>query len=65
MGDCSARKLLHSLTFGKDTHRYDLLFLALLGQVLDTIYEELVGTDVRPASLDHPAAQLHQLGGGR
>lgn len=46
------------------THRYHLLFLALLGQVLDAVDEELVGADVGPASLDHPAAQLHQLARG-
>jgi len=43
------------------THRYRLLFLALLGQVLDAVNKELVGADVGPASLDHPTAQLHQL----
>lgn len=42
-------------------HRYRLLFLALLGQVLDAVNKELVGADVGPAGLDHPAAQLHQL----
>lgn len=42
-------------------HRYHLLLLALLGQVLDAVDEKLVGADVGPASLDHPAAQLHQL----
>ena len=45
-------------------HRYHLLFLALLGQVLDAVDEKLVGADVGPAGLDHPAAQLHQLVGG-
>lgn len=45
-------------------HRYHLLFLALLGQVLDAVNKELVGADVGPASLDHPAAQLHQLAEG-
>lgn len=42
-------------------HRYHLLLLALLGQVLDAVDEKLVGADVGPASFDHPAAQLHQL----
>lgn len=50
---------------GGDTHRNHLLFLALLGQVLDAVDEELVGADVGPAGLDHPAAQLHQLGEDR
>lgn len=62
MCNWSAKKLLHSLAFGDDTHRNHLLFLALLGQVLDAVDEELVGADVGPAGLDHPAAQLHQLG---
>lgn len=44
-------------------HRYHLLFLALLGEILDSIDKELVGADVGPASLDHPTAQLHQLVG--
>lgn len=42
-------------------HRYHLLLLALLGQILDAIYKKLVGTDVGPAGFNHPAAQLHQL----
>lgn len=42
-------------------HRYHLLLLALLGQVLYAVDEKLVGADVGPASFDHPAAQLHQL----
>lgn len=44
-------------------HRYHLLLLALLGQVLDAVNKELVGADVGPAGLDHPTAQLHQLVG--
>lgn len=47
---------------GDGTHRNHLLLLALLGQVLDAVDEELVGADVGPSGLDHPAAQLHQLG---
>lgn len=43
------------------THRYHLLFLALLGQVLDAINKKLVGADVGPSGLNHPTAQLHQL----
>lgn len=42
-------------------HRYRLLLLALLRQVLDAVDEELVGADVGPASFYHPTAQLHQL----
>lgn len=47
------------------THRNHLLFLALLGQIFDAVNKELVGADVRPASLNHPTAQLHQLMGCR
>lgn len=43
------------------THRYHCLFLALLGKVFDAVNKELVGTDVGPASVNHPTAQLHQL----
>lgn len=50
------------LASGDGTHRNHLLLLALLGQVLDAVDEELVGADVGPSGLDHPAAQLHQLG---
>lgn len=47
------------------THRYRLLFFALLGQVLNAVHKELVGADVGPACLDHPTAQLHQLEGAK
>lgn len=46
------------------THRYHLLFLALLGQVFDAVDKELVGAHISPAGLNHPTAQLHQLMGG-
>lgn len=49
--------------FRTPAHRYHLLFLALLGQVLDAVDKELVGADVGPAGLNHPTAQLHQLAG--
>lgn len=42
-------------------HRYHLLFLALLGQVLDAIDKKFVGADIGSAGLNHPTAQLHQL----
>lgn len=42
-------------------HRYRLLFLALLRQILDAVDEELVGADVGPAGFYHPTAELHQL----
>lgn len=42
-------------------HRYRLLLLALLRQILDAIDEELVGTDVDSAGVYHPTAELHQL----
>lgn len=60
-------EMLRSWRLGDGTHRNHLLLLALLGQVLDAVDEELVGADVGPSGLDHPAAQLHQLGeqGGR
>lgn len=44
-------------------HRYRLLLLALLRQILDAVDEELVGTDVGPAGFYHPTAELHQLVG--
>lgn len=42
-------------------HRYRLLLLALLRQILDAVDEELVGADVGPAGFYHPTAELHQL----
>lgn len=46
-------------------HRDDGVALALLGQVSDATHEEPIGGDVGLASLDHAAAQLHQLRTGR
>lgn len=42
-------------------HRYRLLLLALLGQILDAVDEKLVGADVDSAGFYHPTAELHQL----
>lgn len=42
-------------------HRYRLLLLALLRQILDAVDEELVGADIDPAGFYHPTAELHQL----
>lgn len=62
---CGEAKTLLQFVFSgvsaASAHRYHLLLLALMGQVLDAIDEKLVGADVGPASFDHPAAQLHQL----
>lgn len=55
----SQRMSKYELSFEDDAasaHRYHLLFLALLRQVLDAINKELVGADVGPAGLDHPTA---------
>lgn len=37
----------------------------MVRQVPDAIDEEFIGVGVRPAGLDHPATQLHQLMGGK
>lgn len=42
-------------------HRYRLLFLALLRQILDAIDKEFVGADVDSAGFYHPSTELHQL----
>lgn len=58
-GLCSQRTDLRS--DASCAHRYRLLFLALLRQILDAVDEELVGADVGPAGFYHPTAELHQL----